>query len=74
MRFMVQGLWVLYLVHLLQKNGGEVDAINGVVCDFGKKYGVATPINDRIVEIIKKIQNGELTASKENFKLFNDIL
>ena len=52
----------------------EVDAINGVVCDFGKKYGVATPINDRIVEIIKKIQAGELKADKSNFALFNDIL
>ncbi len=52
----------------------EVDAINGVVCEFGKKYGVATPINDRIVEIIKKIQAGELKASKDNFKLFDDVL
>ena len=52
----------------------EIDAINGVVCDFGKKYGVATPINDRIVEIIKKIQAGELKAEKTNFALFNDIL
>ena len=52
----------------------EVDAINGVVCEFGKKYGVATPINDRIVEIIKKIQAGELKADKSNFNLFNDIL
>ena len=52
----------------------EIDAINGVVCDFGKKYGVATPINDRIVEIIKKIQAGELKAEKANFALFNDIL
>ena len=30
--------------------------------------------NDRIVEIVKKIQDGELTATKENFKLFDDIL
>lgn len=52
----------------------EVDAINGVVCDFGKKYGVATPINDRIVEIIKKIQSGELKAEKANIRLFDDIL
>ena len=52
----------------------EIDAINGVVCDFGKKYGVATPINDRIVEIVKKIQAGELKAEKANFALFNDIL
>ena len=52
----------------------EVDAINGVVCDFGKKYGVATPVNDRIVEIIKKIQAGELKAEKANIRLFDDIL
>ena len=52
----------------------EVDAINGVVCDFGKKYGVATPVNDRIVEIIKKIQAGELKAEKSNIRLFDDIL
>ncbi len=52
----------------------EVDAINGVVCEFGRKHGVATPINDRIVEIIKKIQAGELKADKSNFRLFNDIL
>ena len=52
----------------------EIDAINGVVCDFGRKYGVPTPVNDRIVEIIKKIQNGELKAEKKNFELFNDLL
>ena len=52
----------------------EVDAINGVVCEFGKKHGVATPVNDRIVEIIKKIQAGELKADKANFSLFDDIL
>lgn len=52
----------------------EIDAINGVVCEFGKKHGVPTPVNDRIVEIIKKIQAGELKASKDNFKLFDDIL
>ena len=52
----------------------EVDAINGVVCEFGKKHGVKTPINDRIVEIIKKIQAGELEASKANYTLFKDLL
>ena len=52
----------------------EVDAINGVVCEFGKKHGIPTPINDRIVEIIKKIQNGELKAEKKNIHLFDDIL
>lgn len=51
----------------------EVDAINGVVCDWGRKCGVATPINDRIVEVIKKEQAGELPLSKENIKLFDDL-
>lgn len=52
----------------------EIDAINGVVCEFGKKHGVKTPVNDRIVEIVKKIQSGELEAKKENIRLFDDIL
>ena len=52
----------------------EVDAINGVVCDFGRKCGVPTPINDRIVEIIKKIQDGTLKADKKNIYMFRDLL
>ena len=52
----------------------EVDAINGVVCEFGRKHNIPTPINDKIVEIIKKIQNGELKAEKANIRLFDDIL
>ena len=48
----------------------EVDAINGVVCAWGRKTGVPTPMNDKIVEIIKKEQAGELPLSRENIKLF----
>ncbi|MBQ6292426.1 MAG: 2-dehydropantoate 2-reductase [Lachnospiraceae bacterium] len=49
----------------------EIDAINGVVCEWGKKTGIPTPVNDRIVEIVKKEQAGELPLSKENIKLFD---
>ncbi|MBQ3528656.1 MAG: 2-dehydropantoate 2-reductase [Clostridia bacterium] len=52
----------------------EVDAINGVVCYFGRKCGVATPINDRIVAIIKRIQAGELQASPENIRYFDELV
>ena len=52
----------------------EVDAINGVVCEWGRKCGVPTPINDRIVEIIKKEQSGELKLDAANINLFNDLL
>ncbi|MBQ9746631.1 MAG: ketopantoate reductase family protein [Clostridia bacterium] len=52
----------------------EVGAINGVVCEWGKKCGVKTPINDRIVEVIRKIEAGELRAEADNIKLFEDLL
>ena len=52
----------------------EVDAINGGVCEWGKKCGVPTPINDKIVEIIKKEQAGELPLSKDNIKLFDELV
>ena len=52
----------------------EIDAINGIVSEWGRKYGVRTPINDRIVEIIKKAETGELTPKKENISLFDDLL
>ncbi len=48
----------------------EVDAINGVVCEWGKKTGVPTPVNDRIVKIILDIQAGRRTTGKENLSLF----
>ena len=51
----------------------EIDAINGVVCEWGRKVGVPTPINDRIVEVIKKEQSKELPLSHDNIKLFEDL-
>ena len=48
----------------------EVDAINGVVCAFGRKVGVPTPMNDKVVDIIHRIENGELTPSFSNLALF----
>ena len=52
----------------------EIDAINGVVCEYGRKMNIATPINDRIVEVIKKIQDGQLEAKFDNIHLFDDLL
>lgn len=52
----------------------EVDAINGVVCEWGKKCGVKTPINYKIVEIIKKCEAGELKPSADNIKLFDRLI
>ncbi|MBR6744223.1 MAG: 2-dehydropantoate 2-reductase, partial [Clostridia bacterium] len=52
----------------------EIDAINGVVCDFGKANNVKTPVNDRIVSVIKRIEKGELKAEPANIRLFDDLL
>lgn len=52
----------------------EISAINGVVCEFGRKHGVPTPINDRIVELVKQCQEGNLTPGKDNLILFADLL
>lgn len=52
----------------------EIDAINGIVCNYGKKLNVPTPINDRIVEVVKKVQDGQLKAEAGNIRLFDDLL
>ena len=52
----------------------EIDAINGVVCEWGRKTNVPTPINDRIVEIVKKCEKGELKPQASNIRFFDDLL
>lgn len=49
----------------------EVDAINGVVSLFGKRVSCPTPMNDKVVEIIHRIEQGELTPSFNNLDLFS---
>ncbi len=48
----------------------EVDSINGAVCAQGRKVGVSTPMNDRVVDIIHRIERGELNASRNNLRFF----
>ena len=52
----------------------EIDAINGVVCEWGRKCKVPTPVNDRIVEVVKKEQSGQLKLEKANLELFRDLM
>lgn len=48
----------------------EVDAINGAVSDYGRMVGCPTPANDKVVEIIHRIEKGELKPGFENLSLF----
>ncbi len=49
----------------------EVDAINGIVSQYGRKVGCPTPMNDRVVDVIHKIEQGELKPCFENLICFN---
>ena len=48
----------------------EVDAINGAVSDYGRKVGFPTPMNDKVVEIIHRIERSELKPSFDNLMYF----
>ena len=51
----------------------EVDAINGVVGEYGRKYGVPTPFNDLVVSIVHDIEGGGLRPSFANLGLFDAV-
>jgi 2-dehydropantoate 2-reductase len=51
----------------------EVDAINGVLGEEAKKVGVATPANGKVLEVIHRIEKGELRADWENLGLFSSL-
>lgn len=48
----------------------EIDAINGVVCEKGRDVQVATPINDKVVEIVTGIQEGKFDYVFTNLEMF----
>lgn len=52
----------------------EIEAINGVVCAYGDKVGFDTPVNDKIVEVVKNIEKGSISSSWKNIELFSQFL
>ena len=48
----------------------EVDAINGAVSAYGRKVNFPTPANDMVVDIIHRIEKGELKPGFENLRFF----
>ena len=48
----------------------EIDLINGVVCEYGARYGVPTPCNARTVELVHEIEAGTLPIRFENVALY----
>lgn len=48
----------------------EVGMINGYVCQTGDEYGIDTPFNDKVLEIVTNIERGG-PLSMDNVKLFD---
>jgi 2-dehydropantoate 2-reductase len=46
----------------------EVESINGYLSKMARSAGVATPVNDQVTEMIRKIQDGELESSMANLE------
>ena len=49
----------------------EINSINGIVCEYGNKVNVETPINDKIVELVHRIEDKELKSEWNNLQLFD---
>ncbi|HEX5700780.1 MAG TPA: 2-dehydropantoate 2-reductase [Rubrobacter sp.] len=45
----------------------EVDVINGGVVERGKEYGVETPYNERVVELVRTMERGERRPGRDAF-------
>jgi 2-dehydropantoate 2-reductase len=48
----------------------EIDYINGAVVKAGKEVGVATPLCEKVVEIVHGIENGLYETSPKNLDFF----
>lgn len=52
----------------------EIDYINGIVCSTGRKHGVPTPFNDRVVELVTEAQTASAVPNFSNIARFDDLL
>jgi 2-dehydropantoate 2-reductase len=52
----------------------EIHFINGAVCSIGRQYGLATPFNGRVVDLVSAAQNRRTVPDFSNIQRFDDLL
>jgi 2-dehydropantoate 2-reductase len=52
----------------------EVDVINGAVVGRGREYGVQTPVNARVVELMHAMERGERRPGRDVFRELGDLI
>jgi 2-dehydropantoate 2-reductase len=62
------------LQDVLKGRRTEVDYLNGYVVRRGRELGVATPMNEAIVEVTKRLERGELTQGPANLQFLTKLL
>ena len=53
------------LQDLEQGRATEVDVVNGGVAERGRAHSIATPFNDRVVELVHAMEEGERSPAPE---------
>jgi 2-dehydropantoate 2-reductase len=48
----------------------EIDAINGVICEKGRETNVPTPLNDKVVELVRGMEEGKYSPVFDNLAMF----
>lgn len=70
----IRGAVSSVLQDLRKGNPTEVHAISGIVCQCGRRCGIPTLFNDRVVSVIERIECGELSCTPENLREYADLL
>ena len=52
----------------------EIEYLNGYVARRGKEAGVATPINEAVTQLVKRLERGELKPDVSNIKHLQEFL
>jgi 2-dehydropantoate 2-reductase len=66
-----RGLRASMLQDLEKGRKCEIGAINGAVCALGDRVNVDTPVNDRVAERVRGIEDGRSRPTFDNINLFD---
>ena len=59
-------LWSSTLQSILRRRPAEIDYLNGEIVELGKRYGEATPLNTKIVELVHRVERtGQFLSAEE---------
>jgi 2-dehydropantoate 2-reductase len=62
------------LQDILKGRRTEVDYIPGHVVRRGREFGVATPMNARLADLVREVEAGRLPGGPENLSLIRSAL